>query len=194
MSDTMYDVRPEQYPMVIREMIRHENDLTNHRIMWSVVGEGFIANAYVLAKAEDMSTRSTIAIVGVLVALSAFVMLYRSYKARGYLQVLGLQAKQGKLREEQLPLVGWPRNRIKDWWRNEWVCPWFRQTRDLFEPWLLLPFIFTFVWIGSLLNTRSSLQGAAIVIVDVILSAMILSTSGIAFVWSRSKDNKDTEA
>jgi len=29
----MYDVRQEQYATVIREMIRHENDVTNHRIM-----------------------------------------------------------------------------------------------------------------------------------------------------------------
>ena len=32
MSDAIYDFRPEQYPTVIREMIRHENDATNHRI------------------------------------------------------------------------------------------------------------------------------------------------------------------
>jgi hypothetical protein len=29
----MYDVRPEQYATVIREMIRHEDDVTNHRLM-----------------------------------------------------------------------------------------------------------------------------------------------------------------
>ena len=29
----MHDVRPEQYARVIREMIRNENDVTNHRIM-----------------------------------------------------------------------------------------------------------------------------------------------------------------
>ena len=34
MSDALYDVRPEQYATVIREMIRHEDDVTNHRIMW----------------------------------------------------------------------------------------------------------------------------------------------------------------
>lgn len=43
LRDAVYDVRPEQYPTVIREMIRHENDLTNHRIMWLLVGQGFIA-------------------------------------------------------------------------------------------------------------------------------------------------------
>ena len=39
-------------------------------------------------------------------------------------------------------LVGWPRIRIKGCWKNVWVSPWFRQTGDLFEPWLVLPFPF----------------------------------------------------
>ena len=34
----MYDVRPEQYAIAIRELIRHENDVTNHRIMWLFKG------------------------------------------------------------------------------------------------------------------------------------------------------------
>ena len=58
MSDVMYDVRQDQYPTVIREMIRHENDLTNHRIMWLLVGQGFIANAYVSAR--NASSRDAI--------------------------------------------------------------------------------------------------------------------------------------
>jgi hypothetical protein len=190
MSDAMYDVRPEQYPTVIREMIRHENDLTNHRIMWLLIGQGFIANAYVQVKTEGVFTRSVLAIVGMLVALSAVVMLYRSYQARGYLQLLGLQAKQGRLREEHLPLVGWPRNRIKDWWRNDWVCPWIRQTRDLLEPWLVLPFLFTFVWMATLLRARSSLNVAVILILSMILSAVIVSMPCIALVWSQGKDDK----
>jgi len=44
----MYDVRPGHYTTAIREMIKHEDDVTNHRTMWLLVGEGFIANAYVL--------------------------------------------------------------------------------------------------------------------------------------------------
>jgi hypothetical protein len=135
----MFDVQKEQYPTIIREMIRHENDVTNHRIMWLLVGQGFIANAYVSVKNEGSSKFLMLAIVGILVSFSAFVMLYQSYQARGYLQFLGLQAKDGTLQEKQLPLMGWPRTRIKGWWRSVWVCPWIRQTRDLLEPWLLLP-------------------------------------------------------
>jgi hypothetical protein len=35
----MFDVRPEQYSTVIREMISHENDVTNRRIMWLLIGQ-----------------------------------------------------------------------------------------------------------------------------------------------------------
>ena len=42
MSDAMHDVRPEQYPTVMREMIRHENDVTNHRLMWLLIVQGLL--------------------------------------------------------------------------------------------------------------------------------------------------------
>jgi hypothetical protein len=33
----MCDVRPEPYATVIRGLIKHENDVTNHRIMWLLI-------------------------------------------------------------------------------------------------------------------------------------------------------------
>ena len=65
----MYDVRPEQYTTVIREMIRHENDVTNHRIMWLLIGQGFIANAFVTAEGADQSADLMLTFVGILVTL-----------------------------------------------------------------------------------------------------------------------------
>jgi hypothetical protein len=109
----MHDVRPEQYTTVIREMIRHENDVTNHRVMWLLIGQGFIATAFVSAVREGATTDLMLPLVGILVTLSAFVMLYKSYRARGYLLFLGQQAKQGTLPEQHLPLTGWPRERIE---------------------------------------------------------------------------------
>jgi hypothetical protein len=193
MSDSMFDVRQDQYPTVIREMIRHENDVTNHRIMWLLIGEGFIANAYVAAKVASVSTYSLLSVVGALIALSAFVMLYRSYQARGYLQFLGRQAKQGTLQEKYLPFVGWPGKRIKGWWRDSWICPWFRKILDLFEPWLLLPYIFTSMWMIVVLRNRSSLNLAAVFILGTILSAITLSATCIALVWSQSKDDESAD-
>jgi hypothetical protein len=189
-SDIMYDVRQEHYPTIIREMIRHENDLTNHRIMWLLVGQGFLANAYVKVNGE---VASMLSFVGILVSLSAFVMLYQSYQARGYLLFLGQQAKQGTLQGEHLPLVGWPRDRVKGWWRNIWVCPWIGQARDFFEPWLVLPFIFTSIWMMALLHARSSLNILVVLMLGLILSAVILSVSCIVLVWSQSKDEERAE-
>jgi hypothetical protein len=39
-------------------MIPHENDVTNHRIMWLLVLQGFIANTYVGAVQESADTVS----------------------------------------------------------------------------------------------------------------------------------------
>jgi len=94
----MIDVPREQYTMVIREMLRHENDLTNHRIMWLLIGQGFFANAYASIKSSQDSPSLLFPLVGILVTLSAFLMLYRSYQARTYLQFLGLRAKRANCR------------------------------------------------------------------------------------------------
>jgi hypothetical protein len=188
----MCDVRQEQYTTVIREMVRHEDDVTNHRIMWLLVGQGFIANAYVGAKLRGESVFSMLSLVGVIVSLSAFILLYRSYQARGYLQFLGKQAKQGTLKEEYLPITGWPGNRVKNWRKNNWGCPWIRQIGDLFEPWFLLPYIFISMWTMALLHFRSSLSTEVVAILGVILSAVILSATSITVVRSQDKDDERT--
>ena len=187
MSDALYDVPQEQYPAVIRELIRHENDLTNHRIMWLLVGQGFIANAWVSVKSNAASANLLLELAGILLTLSAFVMLYQSYQARGYLRFLGQQAKQGILKEEQLPLVGWPSKRIIAWRRHLWVCPWLRRALDLIEPWVLLPFLFTSMWITALLQGQSSLNTEVALTLGVILSSVILFMTCIGLVWSQRK-------
>jgi len=161
--------------------------------MWLLVGQGFIANASVSAKNVSASTNVILSLVGILVSLSAFVMLYQSYQARGYLQFLGQQVKQGTLQAEHIPLTGWPKNRIKGWWRNYWVGPWIRQPRDLFEPWLLLPYLFISMWMIILLRVWSRMDTAVISILGMILPAAILSTSCIVLVRSQGKDDNSTE-
>src|SRR6478672_10466148 len=96
----MRDVESHLYVTVIREMIRHENDLTNHRTMWLLIVQGLLANAYVAARGGATPVVLMLSLVGILVSLSAFVMLYKSYQARGYLHFLGQEAKQGRVEEE----------------------------------------------------------------------------------------------
>ena len=184
----MFDVRREQYTTVIREMIRHENDVTNHRIMWLLIGQGFLANAFVSAASVGAASEFVLPLVGILVTLSAFVMLYKSYQARGYLLFLGLQAKQGTLQEEFLPLMGWPRRRIRGWQRDVWFCPWIGQAGDLLEPWLFLPCLFMFMWVTALLQQWTMLGPAINLILDAIVTAVIYSVYCIVLVRWQGKD------
>ena len=191
MSDGLYDVRPEQYPAVIREMIRHEDQLTNHRIIWLLVGQGFIANTFVTVSNKGGSTYLILEVAGILVAFSAFVMLYRSYQAGGYLRFLGQQAKTGTLKEEHLPLVGWPGNRVENWWRKAaWVCRWFRHSRDLIEPWILMPFLFIALWMTGLMRAWSALSAAATLALGPMLSVLILSMTCIVLAGSPGKEEE----
>jgi hypothetical protein len=191
MSDALYDVRPEQYPTVIREMIRHENDVTNHRIMWLLIVQGLIANAYVSAAGATADIVTMLAPVGILVTFSAFVLLYKSYQARGYLHFLGNEAKRGTLREEYLPLAGWPKKRIKGWRRKAWVCPWLGQASDLLEPYLFLPSLLILAWLVVLLGHWLKLRTSILLLLAVILVAVIMSTFCLLWVWSQMKDEEE---
>jgi hypothetical protein len=186
----MYDVRPEQYTTIIRELIRHENDVTNHRIMWLLIVQGLLVNAYVSVR-QDLQAAHGIAVAGILVSLSAFVMLYKSYQAREYLHFLGREAKQGKLHEEYLQLDGWPKKRIKHWRRNAWVCPWLERGSDLLEPYLSLPILIVSVWLFLLLQWWIPLPAGIVLGVAVILGTFILSVFCIAWVWSQEGDEEE---
>jgi hypothetical protein len=189
----MYDVPKEQYVTVIREMIRHENDLTNHRTMWLLIVQGLLANAYVAARGGDTALVLMLSLVGILVTLSAFVMLYKSYQARGYLHFLGQEAKQGRLQEEYLPLDGWPKKRIKDWWRDVWICPWLAKISDALEPWLFLPGLIMSVWLFILLEPWIMLHKAIVLGLAAILVALMLFSFCILWVWFHGKDEGRAE-
>jgi hypothetical protein len=185
----MYDVRPEQYATVIRELIRHENDVTNHRIMWLLIVQGLLANAFVVARTEHAD--SGIALAGIFVTLSAFVLLYKSYQARGYLRFLGEEAKLGRLREDYLPLDGWPTKRIKNWRSNIWLCPWLQRASDLLEPYLFLPTLIVSAWVFLVLLPRILLKPALVLGLAIILTVIVLSVFCIAWVWSQRADEEE---
>jgi hypothetical protein len=186
----MHDVDPKLYPTVIREMIRHENDLTNHRIMWLLIVQGLIANAAVAAGRESVEIVSAFAAVGILVTLSAFIILYKSYQARGYLLSLGNEAKQGTLREEDLPLFGWPGKRMKGWRGKVWPCPWFRKVSDLLEPFFFLPCLLILGWLFLLLRQWLALGAGVIAVLSAILAVLMISALSLVWVWWQQKDEE----
>ena len=184
----MHDVDPQLYPTVIREMYRHENDVTNHRIMWLLIVQGLIANAAVNARRENEEAASVLAAVGILVTLSAFVILYKSYQARGYLQFLGNEAKQGTLREQDLPLIGWPSKRIKGWRKKVWSCPWIRNVSELLEPFFFLPTLLVLAWLFVLLRQWLALSAGVLLVLSIALALGIISLLCIVWVWWQQKD------
>jgi hypothetical protein len=186
----MHDVDPQFYPSVIREMFRHENDVTNHRIMWLLIVQGLIANAAVTAGGKDVETTSALAAVGILVTLSAFVILYKSYQARGYLRFLGNEAKQGTLREQDLPLFGWPSKRIKGWRKKVWPCRWIGKGSELMEPVFFLPTLLVLAWLFVLLRQWLALDARLLVVLSTILAVVMVSLLCIFWVWLQRKDEE----
>jgi hypothetical protein len=188
-SRTMCDVEPQQYAILIREMIRHEDEVTNHRIMWLLIAQGLIANAFVSAqrvKGVDLM----LPLVGILVTFSTFVILYKSYQARGYLEFLGHKAKLGRLQAEHLPLYGWPRMRVKGWRRKTWVCPWIGSASDGLEPYLFLPILITFAWLYLLLREFVTPDPIMLLVLTTISVAAIFSVFCIVWVWSQATDEE----
>jgi hypothetical protein len=171
-------------------MIRHENDVTNHRIMWLLIVQGLIANAAVTAGQQMGETASELAPVGILVTLSAFVILYKSYQARGYLQFLGNEAKRGTLREQDLPLFGWPAKRIKGWRKEVWVCPWIGKVSELLEPFFFLPILLILAWLFILLRQWVSLGTGVLIALSTILALVMISLFCIVWVWWQQKDEE----
>jgi len=186
----MHDVRPEEYARVVRDLIWRENDVTNHRLMWMLVVQGLLANAFVGLRQVPLAWVG-IATGGILVTLSAFVMRYKSYHARAYLRFLGTTAKQGRLPEEYLPLDGWPRRRIHDWRRPLWVCPWLEHAGDVLEPYLFLPGLIIFLWTVAILSRVTALSSASCIGVGACLTPVIVFL--FCVLWVRSERASEQE-
>jgi hypothetical protein len=133
-------------------MLRHEDDVTNQRLMWLLVVQGLLVNAYVPVRNKPEAADG-ICVAGLLITLSAFISLYKSYQARGYLKFLGREAKKGKLPEQYLRFDGWPVERMHGWRSKVWVCPWFERFSDILEPQMTIPgFLLTswsFFWLKA---------------------------------------------
>ncbi|WP_324081281.1 hypothetical protein [Geomonas sp.] len=185
-----HDVQPEQYATVIRELIRHENDLTNHRTMWLLVSQGFLVNAYVIVKGSA-GAANTIALAGILVTLSAFIMLYKSYQARGYLSYLGEKAKQGSLREIELPVEGWPARRAKGWRKGRWLFPWLERPGHLLETYILLPVFSITLWMSSLLGRWLSIPIWGVSVMAFVLTALTIWILLVVLVGWQRKNEED---
>ena len=155
-----------------------------------LIVQGLLVNAYVVLR-RDAQAAGGLAAAGILVPLSVFVLLYKSYQARGYLNFLGGEAKRGTLQAEYLRLDGWPKKRIKDWRREVWMCPWLERAGDVLEPYLFLPGLLVSWWVLLLLQWWIPLHSGVLLGVAISLAAIILSVLCIVWAWSQGKDGEE---
>lgn len=186
----MYEVPTQNYTTVIRGMIQHENDVTNHRLMWLLIGQGFIANAFASGTRVGGTVQFLLPLVGIMLTLSTFGMLYNSYQARGYLQYLGLRAKLGTLPEEYLPFTGWPQPRVRNWWKDVWKSPWFKRKRDVFEAWIFIPYIFMVMWLTVLAGQRGLLERSMFLLAAIFVAAAIFGGFCVSWVSLERRDER----
>ena len=132
----------------------------------------------------------TLAPVGILVTLSAFVILYKSYQARGYLQFLGNAAKTGTLPEENLPMAGWPPKRVGGWRDKVWCSPWLGRFSDLLEPYMFLPALLIAAWLFVLLRRSLTLNLGLVLGLAVVLTAFFLALLCMLWVHFQTKDEQ----
>lgn len=184
-----YEVRPEQYTTVIRQLLSHEDDLTNQRLMWLLVVQGLLFNAFVPVR-NVLDAATAICIAGTLVTFSVFESVYKAYQARGYLKFLGEQAKRGLLPEKHLRFDGWPVDRLHGWRSEVWICPWLERFGDLLDPYMTLPALLVTAWLFFLLKNWISLPPIVVAGVAVVLSGLGFCLFCVVWTWSQGMDAK----
>lgn len=126
----------KEYASVIREMIRHENELTNSRFTWMLIAQGIFFGAASNFWNAHWAPFVTIACVGIAIATSVFYSLWLTTKARIHLRELYLKKLNShpELLDTIPPVAGDVPNALCLPWANPWMLiPWM-----IAGSWLLL--------------------------------------------------------
>jgi fatty acid desaturase len=118
----------KSYASVIREMIRHENEVTNHRFTWFLVIQGVLLTAAASFWDKHWAPFFAVAILGIVTTISTFYSLRLSGQARSHLRdkynaKLDLYPEEKK---EEFPPIAGDIPGSKGWpWANPWILiPW----------------------------------------------------------------------
>lgn len=120
------------YENTVREMIRHENDLMNHRISWLLTLEGLLLAALGFAwdKTDARNLIYVFCIIGGVVSASSWRVLGGADKAIIRLYIWWDANKS----------QGYAGPGVAGFWRESW---W-----DILLPWRVLPFLFIIAWLA----------------------------------------------
>jgi len=116
-----------KYAAVIRELIQHENTITNHRLMWMLIVEGILFAGAASFWKIHWAPFVIIAGLGIVTAVSVYHALWLSGRARGHLRKLYEEKMEGhpELIQEIPPVVGDIPGLVTLPWANPWnLIPW----------------------------------------------------------------------
>lgn len=108
----------EEYASTMRVMVRHENDVSNHRTTWLMVTQGILFTAVSAVIKEVPWAAAAIAVIGILITISIGHSLKNSYESRKYLKDLWRRRVEDReyKSDEILPLDGgYPGNNAITW-------------------------------------------------------------------------------
>lgn len=128
------------YASVIRAMIKHENEITNNRLTWMLVLQGFLFVAATSFWKIHWLPFAAIATLGILTSVSAFYSLWLSSGARGHLRRLWYQKidDNTELANKIPPVAG--------------DFPTSFSPPITLHPWVLLPWLIGLCWLIILLS------------------------------------------
>lgn len=129
------NLEPSEYAQILREMIRHENELTNHRLGWMSTFNGLLFGvvSFLLKDIKHIEIIPSVCFVGLAIDFSIFLSLCASETVKKSLNNLW---RHKHISTAEIPPVwGWCVQSTKD------------RISRLFMPWFLLPFTFIVAWI-----------------------------------------------
>ncbi len=116
-----------EYASVIREMIQHENLLTDHRLRWMLILEGILFAGVASFWKMYWVPLVAVAGLGIVTAVSVYHALWLSARARGHLRQLYQQKLElhPELRDEIPPVAGDIPGLVAFPWPYPWkLLPW----------------------------------------------------------------------
>jgi len=129
----------EKYSDEIRNLIKHENELVNHRLGWLMTAQALLYTALSLIWKSGFNEVLVIGLVGILSSLTFGYSLKFSDKAIGRLLSIYREQLKNKSKKEEnyAPVIGYE-----------------GKTTLIFLPWNFMPWLLVAAWV-SLIALRS---------------------------------------